>query len=441
MKYISHKGGILHLLLALLLWVYGNGHVWGGSNRATPAASPMFTLVIDAGHGGKDPGAIGKTSREKNINLSVALALGRLVEQNCPDVRVVYTRKTDVFVPLDRRAEIANKAKADLFLSIHTNALPAGNRARGAETYTLGMARAAANLEVAKRENAAILIENDYEARYQGFDPKSAESYIIFEFMQDKNMEQSVKLARYIQQEFRSTAGRPDKGVHQAGFLVLRATSMPSALIELGYISTPDEERYLNSAEGVRQMSRSIYNAFLKYRQNQKKGRTPALTDSRKTNKRDGRNSSTVADTANPKEREPVDTPPQTNEPAESTEHTPPNTSDGAQASTHDGEKNSGLPTTGNEPPVFKVQILTCDHKLPATDKRFKGLTGIEHYREKNLYKFTWGATTDYAECQRRRKQVNDKFPDAFVIAFCGGERIDLQEAIRMYKQNQKHKP
>jgi len=225
-----------------------------------------YTIVIDAGHGGKDPGAQTKTAKEKNINLAVALAFGKLVEQNCPNVKVVYTRKTDVFVELDERANIANRAKADLFISIHTNSTAAKVGPRGTETYTLGMHRAADNLAVAKRENSVITLENDYEQKYEGFDPNSSESYIIFELMQDKNMESSVKLAGLIQKQFRSYAGRVDKGVHQAGFLVLRATSMPSVLVELGYINNPNEAAYLTSTAGVNALAKSIYNAFVAYR-------------------------------------------------------------------------------------------------------------------------------------------------------------------------------
>lgn len=230
-----------------------------------------FTLVIDAGHGGHDAGAIGAYSKEKDINLKVALAFGRLVEDNCPDVKVVYTRETDVFIPLQRRADIANNNKADLFVSVHTNALPAGRQAYGSETYTLGMARANANLAVAKRENSVITLESDYKSTYQGFDPNKAESYVIFEFMQDKFMKQSVDLATCIQRQYTS-AGRPNKGVHQAGFLVLRNTSMPSVLTELGFITTPSEEAYLNSQQGVTELSRSIYNGFLAYRRMHQRG-------------------------------------------------------------------------------------------------------------------------------------------------------------------------
>lgn len=224
-----------------------------------------FTLVIDAGHGGHDAGAVGAYSKEKNINLKVALAFGKLVENNCPDVKVIYTRSTDVFIPLQKRADIANRNKADLFISVHTNALPAGRQAFGSETYTLGMARANANLAVAKRENSVITLEDNYQSTYKGFDPNKAESYVIFEFMQDKYMKQSVDLASCIQREYTS-AGRPNKGVHQAGFLVLRNTTMPSVLTELGFITTPSEEAYLNSEQGVTELSRSIYNGFLNYR-------------------------------------------------------------------------------------------------------------------------------------------------------------------------------
>ena len=231
------------------------------------AAKKPFTLVLDAGHGGKDPGALGHgKGREKNINLAVTLAVGRLVTQNLKDVKVVYTRKTDVFVDLDQRAAIANRAKADLFVSIHTNALPGKKQLTGSETYTLGMHRAADNLEVAKRENSVISLEKDYKTRYEDFDPKSSESYIIFEFLQDKNMEKSVRLAQLVQAQF-SAAGRPDKGVHQAGFLVLRATSMPSCLIELGYVTTASEEKYLTSDRGVNQLAEAIYKAIKKYKE------------------------------------------------------------------------------------------------------------------------------------------------------------------------------
>jgi N-acetylmuramoyl-L-alanine amidase, family 3 len=243
--------------------------VWGsGACLSVNAATKRpFVLVIDAGHGGKDAGAVGQLTKEKDINLNVALALGRLVEQNCPDVKVIYTRKTDIFVTLQGRADIANRNKADLFISVHTNSSPVGKAApMGAETYTLGMHRAADNLEVAKRENSVITQENNYKQTYHNFDPRKSESYIIFEFMQDRNMQQSVDLARAIQRNYTSS-GRHNKGVHQAGFLVLRATSMPSVLTELGFISNAEEEKFLHSRQGVETLARAIFEGFKAYRQ------------------------------------------------------------------------------------------------------------------------------------------------------------------------------
>ena len=225
-----------------------------------------FVVVIDAGHGGHDPGAIGRISKEKNINLNVALKLGKQIQKNCPDVKVVYTRTRDVFIPLNRRAEIANDAKADLFISIHTNALANNRTAKGASTWTLGLAKSDANLEVAKRENSVILYESDYKTRYAGFNPNSAESYIIFEFMQDKYMSQSVHLASLVQKHFRNTCRRVDRGVHQAGFLVLWSAAMPSILAEFGFISNPAEEKFVGSDKGRETYARCLFNAFSEYK-------------------------------------------------------------------------------------------------------------------------------------------------------------------------------
>ena len=248
------------------------------------AAEKKFTLVIDAGHGGKDTGAPGKMSVEKNINLKVALAFGKYVERNCPDVKVIYTRTTDVFIPLIERANIANRNKADLFISVHTNALDGGKISRGFETYTLGMHRAADNLNVAKRENSVILIEKNYKQSYAGFDPKSSESYIIFELMQDKNMSNSVEMAKLIQSEVCSNSGRVNKGVHQAGFLVLRETSMLACLIELGFITTPDEEEFLNTDDGQDKMAQGIYKAFVKYKRKYGNAKNGAQNDHQQDN-------------------------------------------------------------------------------------------------------------------------------------------------------------
>lgn len=229
------------------------------------AKEKAFTVVIDAGHGGKDPGARGSSINEKAINLAVALKLGSLISEKHNDVKVIYTRKTDVFIELDERANIANRNKADLFISIHTNAVKRGSSVSGTETYTLGLARTDENLEVAMRENSAILLEDNYLQKYEGFDPTSSESYIIFEFMQNKHMEQSISLASEVQKCFTSVK-RNNRGVRQAGFLVLRKTSMPSILVELGYISNPAEERFMKTKEGQSKLATAIYNAFTKYK-------------------------------------------------------------------------------------------------------------------------------------------------------------------------------
>ena len=368
-----------------------------------------FTLVVDAGHGGKDAGAKGASSMEKNINLKVALAFGRLVERNCPDVRVVYTRKTDVFVALDERANIANRNKADLFISVHTNALPKGKVARGFEVYTLGMHRAADNFDVAKRENSVILVEKDYKQRYQGFDPNSSESYIMFEFLQDKNMAKSVELAKLVQKEVCAKASRPNKGVHQAGFLVLRATSMPSCLIELGFITTPDEERLLNSESGIDNHARGIYNAFLKYRKKYDSGAKGSLaeTEPEKAVKTEEQSPKVVV----------TETP--------------------AQES--DAPKNENTAESQSlNPPVFKVQILASDVTLSPNSRQFKGEKNVECFSEGSMKKYTVGASENYNEIYRLRKSLLNKFPQAFIIAFRDNERMDVRQAILEYKERKK---
>ena len=388
-----------------------------------------FVLVIDAGHGGHDAGAVGSFSKEKNINLRVALAFGRLVEQNCRDVKVVYTRRTDVFIPLQTRADIANRNKADLFVSVHTNALPAGRIAYGSETYTLGMARAKANLEVAKRENSVITYEKNYKQTYEGFDPNRTESYIIFELMQDRYMKQSVDLARQIQRQY-VRAGRKDKGVHQAGFLVLRKTSMPAVLTELGFISTPAEEQYLNSAEGVAQLSQSLYNGFVNYRRQhaQNPAALPSPIDIEPST------------SPEPKEEAPAPRQPearQQSEPRESESRS--DGSAGQDAASKRQTAAAEKQSDGNEAesgrPVFKVQFLAGNFRLRAGDKRFKGLQDVERYEDGGMYKYTVGCTTDYKEALQLRREVAKTFPQAFVVAFRSGERMDLGEAIRQAKK------
>ena len=384
------------------------------------AANKRFTLVIDPGHGGHDAGALGAISKEKNINLAVALRFGKYVEQNLPEVRVIYTRTKDVFIPLNERANIANRANADLFISVHTNALPAGKIARGFETYTLGMHRAKDNLDVAMRENSVISMEKDYQQRYQGFDPRSSESYIIFEFIQGKNMERSVELARMIQRGVCDGANRPDKGVHQAGFLVLRETSMPGCLIELGFITTPDEERLLNNDSRVDDIARGIYEAFAKYK-----------------NKYDR----SVSVPYRAKDSEEVNIPKivPDQEPAPKTRAVTRGKQPKREEATPEQPKRVEKKVKKAEvadAPVFKLQIFVGSRNLRKGDAHFKGETDYDSFQEGNLVKYTLGASTNYNEIYRLRKEKLDKFPEAFIIAFKNGQKYDVNQAIREFKQN-----
>ena len=403
------------ILSLVVMWLLLVLNVFSASNR--------FTLVIDAGHGGHDAGALGSMSKEKDINLSVALAFGKYVERNQPDVKVVYTRKTDVFIPLKERANIANRAGADLFISVHTNALPAGKIARGFETYTLGMHRAKDNLDVAMRENSVISMEKGYQQTYQGFDPRSSESYIIFEFIQGKNMERSVELARLIQRSVCAGANRPNKGVHQAGFLVLRETSMPGCLIELGFITTPDEEALLNTASRVDDIARSIYQAFAQYKDKYDKG---VSVPYRPTGD-DATDVPSIVPSEYKEEKASVV--------AKSTTRAAVRTAPASKVK----EKATSVvkqPRQVQDKPVFKVQILTSSRVLRAGDSHFKGETEIDSYQENGMVKYTIGASTNYNEIYRLRKSLLEKFPEAFIIAFKNGEKYDVSQAIREYKQN-----
>lgn len=525
------------------------------------AASKSFTLVIDAGHGGHDSGAKGAMSYEKNINLKVALAFGKYVERNCPDVKVVYTRKTDVFVPLYERAEIANRNKANLFVSVHTNALPKGRISRGFETYTLGDGRShgtKTNLDVAKRENSVIFMEKDYKQHYVGYDPNSPESNIMFEFVQDHNMQQSVAFAKLLQQNVCSLAGRVNKGVHQDNFAVLRLTSMPACLIELGFITTPDEEQALNNPTVVDKIARGIYNAFADYKNRQAGGLTvpfkaeadklpaedlpkQAAEDQPTEQRLEQPREQTLEQPKELKEKEQeqpkvqarqqpkVQARQQAKQPARKQSKAPANdlpvTHDGiivfdegptrrmetpaeaaavvkefapdakpdknveAKAESKPEAKAESKPEvkveskpmvkaeskpevkaeskpvvkaeskpevkTVKKPeskpeakvdnaamdsslPVFKVQIMVCHNKLKEGDRQLKGLKGCDYYQENGDWKCTYGASNNYNEIARMRKQILDLFPSCFIIAFKNGEKMNVNQAIKEFMQNKK---
>jgi N-acetylmuramoyl-L-alanine amidase len=378
------------------------------------AAKHTYTLVIDAGHGGKDAGAVGKFSKEKTINLNVALAFGRYVEQNCPDVKVIYTRKTDVFIPLHERAAIANRNKADVFISIHTNSVASRKPVTGLETYTMGMRRSGEKLSAAMRENEVVLIEDNYKQHYSGFDPRSPESYIIFEMINDKNMLESVELAKAIQKNVCRTAGRPDKGVKQDAFLVLRETSMPACLIELGYISTASEETYLNSSANVDAMGRGIYQAFVQYK-----------------NKTIGKLLPPVQEEVPIKEerQEPVKLEVPVKQDTVVEKPAPKVKKDTVIVSPQPEVKADDV--VAESLPVFKVQLMASSSKFAANDARFKGLKDVACYQEGGLWKYTIGSTSNYNEIRQVRQQAIKEFPQAFIIAFKNGVKMDVQKAIR----------
>ncbi len=376
------------------------------------AGAKDFTVVIDAGHGGKDPGAVSANGKlyEKDITLKVALMVGESIAQKHPEVKVLYTRKTDKFVGLNDRAAMANKADADLFISIHVNA--AKNRsAKGAETFTLGVEedRTNRNLDIAKRENGVILLEENHEKTYANFNPNSPESYIIFEYMQSEFVKESIHIAQYVQENFANDANRQDRGVRQAGFLVLNATSMPSILVELGYISNAEEAKYLASATAQKRLSNCISKAFDTYYADLKKlsGATQYVADS--SDEPDGKDKSTGV--------------------------TPSTTASSLSSSSSSSGVSTVAVSAKSDAPVFKVQFLSSSKKLGKGDVAFKGLSPVSFYYDKGLYKYTYGESTNYDEILRMKRKVNEKFKDAFIVAFLKGERIDTQQAIAMFRQ------
>lgn len=440
-----------------------------------------FTLVIDAGHGGFDTGAIGKGKvKEKTLTLRYALAFGKMVEQNCPDVKVIYTRKTDTFVELYRRAEIANKNKADLFISIHINALPKGKVARGFQTYTLGTSKRTGkktgvleNLEVAKRENSVIFLEKDYQQTYQGYDPNSPESNIMFEFIQDKNMENSVELAKYMQRYVCQATGRQDMGAQQDNLAVLRLSSMPGCLVECGFISTSDEESFMNSQAAAGMYARGLFNAFQAYRQRHggsaaiavqpQEEPTPVVTKKPKAEKKAKAEQKAKEEKIVPEPQPEAKVEPQPEvksepklEPQPEVKPEPqlevkpePEVQPVVVPDAKPEEKpepqpvvqpvvSQSQPQPQPQGPVFKVQIFASSVLIKAGDARFKGLSGIGHYQDGGLYKYTVGDSSDYNEINRLRREISDKFPQAFVIAFKDGVRMDINQAINEFKKNKK---
>jgi N-acetylmuramoyl-L-alanine amidase len=341
-------------------------------------------IVIDAGHGGKDPGALGAFSREKDINLAIALRTGEYIERNIKNVTVIYTRKDDSTVELYDRPKIANKANADLFISIHTNST-SSRKVMGAETWIMGHAKDQANLEVAMNENAVMLLEDDYSKKYEGFDPKSSESYIMFTLTQKVFQDQSTDLATKIQQQFRERVNRNDRDVKQAGFWVLYKTKMPSVLVETGFITNPTEEKYLNSKEGQDYLASSIFRACRDY-----------------LNTIDIR--SAVSSETNQDPDQKSDTLTSTNV------------------------------TTPSDEISFKIQVTSSANKIKIKPENFNGLSDISEIKSGGRFKYTSGLFTDFSDAVSYRKKIETYYPDAFVIAVKDNKIVPLQQALEQKK-------
>lgn len=360
--------------------------------------SKIRTVVIDAGHGGKDPGAIGRRSKEKDIVLDVALLTGEYIQQNLRDVKVVYTRTKDEFVELHRRAAIANENNADVFISIHCNSI--GNQAvYGSETFVMGDHRNKANLEVAKLENAAILLEENADDEYGGFDPNSTAAYIALSLYQSTYKSQSIRLAQNIQEQFTKRVGRKDRSVQQAGFLVLYRTTMPSVLVELGFISHSNEEAFLMSKEGKVYMASAIYRAFKEYKIDYERENAlpPQLTDEQKA--------ILVPDIV--KQEQSVKKP------------------DKEQATVQ-----KPAPVAGSL--VFKVQFMTSPREIALSDKRFSKVQEVNVYEHNGLFKYTSGQFPSVNAAQKHQQQLRQQgYGDAFVVVFEKGLRISMEEALK----------
>jgi N-acetylmuramoyl-L-alanine amidase len=377
-KYFTLKSynTILVLILAVFISAYLPIYAQKGSK--------IKTVVIDAGHGGKDPGASSKYAKEKDIALSVALKTGSYIKKNFPNVKVIYTRTNDKFIPLHKRGEIANSNNADLFISIHCNANPS-SKIFGTETYVLGIEdnRTQMNMDIAMKENAAILLEEDAAVKYDNFDPNSPESLISLTLFQGDKLIKSTVVAEKIQKQFSERVGRKDRSVQQAGFLVLWKTSMPSVLVELGYLSNPKEEKYLRSEEGQIYLASAIYRAFKEYKKEFEE----------ENNAYDYREKALNIDPEKP-------------DPELSTK------------------------TTNEDPIVYRVQFYASPKKLPLTDTRFKNIKDLSYYDHNGMHKYTSGNFSSRSQANEfKNKMRSEGYSDAFVVVFNNNKRISLKEA------------
>ncbi|MDQ3047821.1 MAG: N-acetylmuramoyl-L-alanine amidase [Bacteroidota bacterium] len=392
-----------------------------------PRSGPAFaikTVVIDAGHGGKDPGCHGSKYKEKDIALAVALKLGKYIEENMKDVKVVYTRKTDVFLELQQRAEIANKAKADLFICIHCNSAcyrdkklkkdVCKDEVAGAETYVMGIKNEQGKLDVAKRENSAILLEDNYVQKYDGFDPNSDESYIIMSMFTDTYVNQSLNFASKVQKQFKTKAGRVDKGVKRASLWVLWRTYMPSVLTEIGFLTNPAEEQFLGSVKGQDYMSAGLFRAFREYKDEVEGSLKKYDDDLEKQSAYRMSREDSLEIEANKLIKNPgiiIDT---------------------TQVKVVKNDKGDTSTKTIIEealpPLIYKVQIHSSDKRIPLASDKFREVEQPGEYVDKGIYKYTAGEFTKQEDAKRLQGSLRKKgFPDAFVIAMQDGKRVPLK--------------
>jgi len=399
------------------------------------------TVVIDPGHGGKDPGAVGRRNMEKDIVLSISVKLGELINQYMPDVNVVFTRETDVFVGLNERANIANRNNADLFISIHCNG--SGNRAAyGSETFVMGYDKSESNLAVAMKENASIFFEENYQDIYEGFNPNKPETHIIFSLFQHQYINQSLKFASLVQDQFRERAHRVDRGVKQGPFWVLHRTAMPAVLVEVGFLTNEEEEVFMASNGGQNILASAIFRAFRDYKNAQEQllansipreplvvqqqpAPTPAVTQAP---------SSKVPTAPQSQEQRPRNVAEGINAPA------PENKQAENNESLASNEATSALPV-GNATEVvsavvFKVQFLSSERILPLNSPLFKGLRNVEHYHHMGLFRYTVGNEPTLTAAHKLQASVRGQgFRDAFVVAFINGERATIQAAQKLLGQ------
>lgn len=419
---------LLFRRLVLLVFAFYSGFLMAQDAR--------FTVVIDAGHGGHDAGAVGAIAKEKDINLAVSLQLGAMIDQKFKDnVNVIFTRKTDRYLTLQERADIVNNHHADLFICVHTNSSPSSS-AYGAESYTLGLAKTKSNLDVAMRENSVITLEDNYKTKYQGFDPKSNDSYIMFELMQDKYIDRSLNFAWSVQKQFKNYCSRLDRGVRQAGFWVLHRSACPSVLVEVGFISNPAEEHYLNSDQGQREMAMGIFNAFVDYKRDHDKKSGRQITGVTKfdvnENPRKQTEDKNVQVTDVVTELQPKAPVVNENGSGDKVASLLPKPTPATEAD------NSRNVSVESKVPVYKVQFLASPKSLKKDATEFRGLTPVESFVENGVNKYTFGNDSDYRKIEKVRKQILGKFPEAFIIAFVDNVKMTAKEALKLKANNSK---